>query len=217
MVTRARKCVKEARKALAFQAIASANARYTLGIVPVIVSLLRAVNVGGHAVIKMAELRALYESLRLEKVQTYVQSGNVIFETCETDLDRLATRIRTAIKRKFAVEPDVMLRSADAMRSIVARNPFSYRKGIESNKLHVQFLPGKLSAQANTQLKALQLTSEELIPSGREIYIYFSNGAGKSKLPWPKLQKICSMPGTGRNWNSVTKLLAMAESLESGN
>jgi uncharacterized protein (DUF1697 family) len=181
---------------------------------PVIVSLLRAVNVGGHAVIKMAELRALYESLRFERVQTYVQSGNVVFQTDEADLDTLARRIRAAIKKEFAVEPEAILRSVDAMRSIVARNPFARRKGIEPGKLHVQFLPGKLSAQANTQLKALTLKSEELIPSGQEIYIYFPNGAGKSKLPWPKLEKICGMPGTGRNWNSVTKLLALAESTQ---
>jgi uncharacterized protein (DUF1697 family) len=215
MVARAGKCVKEATESPEILTIMPANPRYTFEIVPVIVSLLRAVNVGGHAVIKMADLRSLYESLRFERVQTYVQSGNVVFQTGETDLDRLAGRIRTAIKKKFAVDPEVIVRTVNAMRGIVARNPFARRKGIEPNKLHVQFLPGRLSAQANAQLKALPLASEELVPSGHEIFIYFPDGAGKSKLPWPRLQKICGMPGTGRNWNSVTKLLAIAESIES--
>ncbi|HLZ14328.1 MAG TPA: DUF1697 domain-containing protein [Candidatus Acidoferrum sp.] len=206
---------QRSRRAPEILVFAARNPRYTCKIVPVVVSLLRAVNVGGHAVVKMAELRALYESLRFEKVQTYVQSGNVIFETGETDLGRIAARIRAAIKKKFAVEPDVIVRTVSAMRDIVARNPFARRKGIEPNKLHVQFLPGKLSAQASAELKALPLAPEELVPSGQEIFIYFPDGAGKSKLPWPKLQKICGMPGTGRNWNSVTKLLAIAEAVES--
>jgi len=64
-------------------------------------------------------------------------------------------------------------------------------------------------------LRELPLSSEELTPSGKELFIYFSNGMGKSKLPWGKLEKICTGRGTGRNWNSVTKLLAMAEALDS--
>jgi uncharacterized protein (DUF1697 family) len=217
MVTRAGKCVKEAREADEFAAEGSANARYTLGIMPVIVSLLRAVNVGGHASIKMADLRALYESLRFESVQSYVQSGNIVFQTNETNLDKLTDRIRRAIKKKFRIEPEVILRSTDAMRRVVACNPFAPRKGIEPNKLLVQFLPGKLTAQAIARLRALPLKAEELMPGSQEIYIYFANGIGQSKLPWPKLEKICGMPGTGRNWNSVTNLLAMAEAIESSN
>jgi len=182
---------------------------------PTIVSLLRAVNVGGHASIKMADLRSLYETLKLEDVQTYVQSGNVVFRTGEKDLPKLAKRIQTAIEKRFAVRPRVMLRTAEEMRGIVSRNPFGRRPGIEPGKLLVYFLEEELSANVCAQLRALPLTSEELIPSGKELFIYFSNGIGKSKLPWGKLEKICSAPGTGRNWNSVTKLLAMAETLGS--
>ncbi len=182
---------------------------------PAIVSLLRAVNVGGHASIKMADLRALYESLRFKDVQTYVQSGNVVFRTDEKDLPKLAKRIQTAIEKRFSVKPGVMLRTAEEMRDVVARNPFAKRRGIEPAKLLAYFLEDKLSAEASAQLRELPLSSEELTPSGKELFIYFSNGMGKSKLPWGKLEKICTRPGTGRNWNSVTKLLAMAEALDS--
>jgi len=182
---------------------------------PVVVSFLRAVNVGGHASIKMADLRALYESLKFKDVQTYIQSGNVVFRTDEKDLPKLSKRIQAGIEKRFGVKPGVMLRTSEEMRGIVARNPFAKRRGIEPGKLLVYFLEEELSANICAQLRALPLASEELIPSGKELFIYFSNGMGKSKLPWGRLEKICAVPGTGRNWNSVTKLRTMAEALDS--
>jgi uncharacterized protein (DUF1697 family) len=180
----------------------------------VIISLLRAVNVGGHSTIKMEELRALYASLKLKDAQSYVQSGNVVFRTDETDLAKLAKRIQAGIEKRFGAKPEVILRTTAEMRDVVARNPFAKRRGIEPGKLLVSFLSAKLEKATCEQLKALPLVSEEIIPSGGELYIYFSNGMGKSKLPWARVEKICAVPGTGRNWNSVTKLLAMAEALE---
>ena len=107
------------------------------------------------------------------------------------------------------------MRTAAQMRDVMARNPFAKRRNIEPAKLQCYFLANKLGAEACLQLKALPLHSEELIPCGSELFIYFPDGMGKSKLPWSRLEKICVTPGTGRNWNSVTKLLAMAEALES--
>lgn len=180
-----------------------------------IVSLLRAVNVGGHAVIKMADLRELYESLKFRDVQTYVQSGNVVFRTESADLSAVAAKIRTAIEKRFRVTPGVMLRTLDDMRRIVKKNPFAKRSTIEPAKLHVYFLRSVLSRPAIAQLKNLLLDPEELIPSESELFIYFPDGAGKSKLPWKAVEKICTAPGTARNWNTVTKLLEMAEQLDS--
>lgn len=182
---------------------------------PVVVSLLRAVNVGGHAVIKMADLRSLYESLKFKGVQTYVQSGNVVFHTDERDLSKLTKRIQDAIARKFGVTPGVILRTVAEMRDVVARNPFAKRMGIEPNKLHVSFLDTKLEPASCEQLRAILLTAEELIPSCKELFIYCSNGMGNSKIPWARVDRICGTRGTARNWNSVTKLLEMAEALES--
>lgn len=180
-----------------------------------IVSLLRAVNVGGHAVIKMAELKELYESLKFRDVQTYVQSGNVVFRAESADLGAVAAKIQTGIEKRFRVTPGVMLRTLNDMQRIVKKNPFAKRPGIEPAKLHVYFLNAVLGRSAIEQLKNLPLDPEELIPSGSELFIYFPDGAGKSKLPWRTVEKICTTPGTARNWNTVTKLLAMAEQLDS--
>jgi len=184
---------------------------------PVVISLLRAVNVGGTSIIKMAELRVLYESLEFKDVETYIQSGNVVFRTQEKDLAKLAKRIQAAIARRFGAKPQVILRTAHEMRKVVARNPFAKRRGIEPSKLLCLFLAEKLSAEACAELRALSLPSEELIPSGSELFIYFSNGIGKSNLSWSKLEKTSTGPGTGRNWNTVIKLLAMAEAIEAAN
>jgi uncharacterized protein (DUF1697 family) len=180
----------------------------------VIISMLRGVNVGGHNKIKMEALRALYESLRLRDAQTYVQSGNVIFRTDERDVSRLTKRIEDAIEKKFGFRPDVILRTAAEMREVIARNPFAKRRGIQPGKLLVSFLASDPGEEGREKIRQMKCDPEELRIEGREIYIYFPNGAGHSKLPWAGLGKMLKTAGTGRNWNSVTKMLEMAEKLE---
>src|SRR6266702_3219784 len=106
----------------------------------VVVSMLRGVNLPHHNRIKMAALRDLYKSLKLFNPQTSVQSGNVIFGTQERDLSALTKRLENGIERRFGFRPDVILRTASEMRSVVARNPFARRRDIEPNKVLVDFL-----------------------------------------------------------------------------
>jgi uncharacterized protein (DUF1697 family) len=181
-----------------------------------IVSMLRAVNVGGHNKIKMDALRSLYESLKLREPQSYVQSGNVVFKTDERDLVRLTKKIENGIERTFGFRPDVVLRTSSDLRDVVAKNPFAKRRDIEPGKLQVHFLAGDPGAEARANVLKLKTDPEELCIYGRELYIYFLNGMGKSKLSWAAVNKALKMPGTCRNWNTVTKLLEMAESLEAG-
>jgi uncharacterized protein (DUF1697 family) len=179
-----------------------------------IISMLRGVNVGGHNKIKMDALRALYESMKLREAQTYVQSGNVIFRTEERDIALLTKRIEDGIERKFGFRPGVILRTATEMREVIARNPFAKRHGIEPGKLLVTFLGSDPGAAAREKILQIKCDPEELRIEGREVYIYFPNGIGRSKLPWARLDKMRKTPGTGRNWNSVTKMMEMAEKLE---
>jgi len=180
----------------------------------VIISMLRGVNVGGHNKIKMDALRELYESLKLWDAQSYVQSGNVIFRSDERDISRLTKRIEEGIERKFGFRPDVILRTAAEMREGIARNPFAKRRGIEPNKLLVTFLASDPGEEAREKVRQMKCDPEELRIEGRELYIYFPNGMGRSKLSLARLEKTLKMSGTGRNWNSVTKILEMAEKLE---
>lgn len=181
---------------------------------PVIICMLRGVNVGGHNLIKMDALKALCVSLKLKDPQTYVQSGNVIFKTEEKDLAKLTKRIQDAIERKVGFRPEVILRSAAEFREVIAGNPFAKRSGIEPGKLLVNFLAADPGREARDKALAIKTDPEELHIIGREAYIYFPNGQGKSKLPWPAIERTLKTSGTGRNWNSVTKMLTIAENLE---
>jgi uncharacterized protein (DUF1697 family) len=180
----------------------------------VIISLLRGVNVAGHNMIKMDALLALYRSLKLRDPHTYLQSGNVVFKTDERDLVLVARRIESAIERSFHFRPDVILRNTAELRDVIARNPFATRRGIESSKLLVTFLAGDPAAEEREKVLKIKTDPEELSISGRELYIYYPAGMGRSKLSWMAVVKMLKTTGTGRNWNSVTRLLEIAERLE---
>jgi len=182
----------------------------------VMISMLRGVNVGGHNRISMDALRALYESLGMEDAQTYVQSGNVVFKTKEHDAVKLATKIQNGIQKKLACKPEVILRSVAELEDVTAKSPFAKRRDVEPSKLLVLFLAGKPSSEGREKVLAIKANPEQLHMRGREVYIYFPNGMGKTKLPWTRIEKILGTLGTGRNWNSVTKLLEIAHKLEAG-
>ncbi|HXZ20181.1 MAG TPA: DUF1697 domain-containing protein [Candidatus Acidoferrales bacterium] len=182
----------------------------------VIICLLRGVNVGGHNKCPMQELRALCESLKLENPQTYVQSGNVVFRTKETNLARLTERFRSAFEKKFGFRPEVMLRTAAEMKTAVARNPFGKQAADEPAKLALMFLAEKPGRGAEALLAKLPRGREEMRLDGRDLYIYFPEGMGRSKLPWPTLGEKLGTSGTARNWNTVTTLLEMAEQAVGG-
>jgi uncharacterized protein (DUF1697 family) len=181
---------------------------------PVLVSMLRGVNVGGHNKIGMAALRALYVSLKLEDPRTYVQSGNVIFRTKEKNSAALAKKIQNAVEREFGCCPEVILRTTEELRKAVAANPFAASRNLEPGKILVTFLAAEPGPEAHAALLKLKAHPEELHLKGRELYIYFPDGAGKSKLPWSSIAKLLKTTGTARNWNSVIKMLAIAEEME---
>lgn len=180
----------------------------------VVISMLRGVNVGGHNKLRMVELKALYESLGHGNVKSYVQSGNVIFSTHERDVEQLAAGIQSAIERRFGFRPDVIVRTAAELRDVVLKNPFATRQGIEPNKLLVTFLVRDPGQEARDKVLAIKIEPDELCMEPREYYIYFPIGMGQSKLPAAAITRAIKASGTGRNWNSVTKMLEIAESIE---
>jgi uncharacterized protein (DUF1697 family) len=180
----------------------------------VIISMLRGVNVGGYNKIKMDALRAHCESLGLRDAQTYVQSGNVIFRTVARDLVLLAKRIERGIERSFGFRPDVIVRTSSELRDVIARNPFATRRGIDPSKLLVTFLASDPGPEARDKILRIKADPEELRIDSRELYIYFPNGIARAILSPAVIEKTLKTPGTGRNWNTVRKLLEIAERLE---
>jgi len=180
---------------------------------PVLISLLRGVNLA-HRKVKMDDLRALYESLGFEAVQTYINSGNVLFRTAARDHVRLCKRIEDAIQGACGFRSNVILRTPSDLRGVIARNPFAARPGMDGSRLAIHFLAADPGAEARKQVLAIDAAPEELHIDGRELYIYYTNGMARPKLSLPALEKTLRTTGTSRNWNTVRKLLEMAEKLE---
>ncbi len=175
-----------------------------------IISLLRGINVGGHHVIKMDALRAMYASLKLRNPVSYVQSGNVVFETSERDLAKLAKRIEHAIEQTFSIRTDVILRTLPDWQDVIARNPFAAREAILPNRLIVMFMASWPAPEAEAKVASFQTEPDELYLDGRELFGYFPNGIGRSKAA-ASLGKHLTVPSTARNWTTVLKLLELAQ------
>ena len=181
---------------------------------PVVISMLRGINLMRNKRIKMDALCAIYKSARLEDPRSHVQSGNVIFRTKESNLASLGSKIQGAIERKAGFRCEVILRTPDELRRAIVNNPFCGRRNLDPSKLLVTFFGGNLNAEARAKILALEANPEELHLVGRELYIYFPKGIGQSKLPWSSLEKKIGIANTARNWNTVTKMLAIAEEME---
>jgi uncharacterized protein (DUF1697 family) len=180
---------------------------------PVMIALLRGINLAGRNRVKMDELRKLCELHKLHNVQTHIQSGNIVFRTEDKDVARLAKRLEEAIKRKFGFHADVVVRSLSELKQILARSPFASRNGLEPGKLIVTFLACDLAKEKCDRILGIKAGREEVKLGKRELYIYYPDGMGKSKLV-PALDRVLEKTGTARNWNTVTKLLEMAEAME---
>lgn len=181
---------------------------------PVVISLLRGVNLARNKRVKMDALRSLYESLGLQNPQTCVQSGNVVFRTKERDLARLSTKIENAIEQRFGFHADVILRKPADLKATIGQNPFAKRRRLEPSRLVVIFLAEAPGPEVREAILSIKAGPEELRLAVRELYIYFPDGFGRSKLP-VLLDKTLKKSGTARNWNTVTKLLEIAEGMES--
>jgi uncharacterized protein (DUF1697 family) len=180
----------------------------------VIISLLRGVNIGGHHKIKMDALRDLYKRLRLEDAQTYLQSGNVVFRMKGRDHAKLAKRIEDAIEENFGFRIDVVLRTSAELSDVISRSPFARRRGLDPRKLAVIFLKECPSAECLRAALKIETAPEELRIDGCEAHVYFPNGMGRPRMSWPKIERALKTSGTGRNWNTVTNLFEIAQTME---
>ncbi|HLI06055.1 MAG TPA: DUF1697 domain-containing protein [Ktedonobacteraceae bacterium] len=170
------------------------------------VSLFRGINVGGQRMVKMDELKALHETLGLRDVVTYIQSGNVVFRSDETDSARLAQRIEDAFAGRFGFRSDVILRSEAGLQEAIANNPFQHQPEKEGKWVLILFLASRLEPAALQNLHGAYTGPEESHLFGQELYIYYPSGMGRSKLTLPLIEKKLKTTGTGRNWNTVLQL-----------
>ena len=158
------------------------------------VCLLRGVNVGGNKMVKMEELRKKFEALGYTNVRTVLQSGNVIFDA-KTKPRGLETQLGVP----------VVIRTQAEIRKVIAANPFPSEAENDPARLLVVFLSASLPS--DEPLRKVALPHEKFVVKGKEIYIYFAQGAGRSKLAESLTEKKLGVIPTARNWNTVNKLV----------
>lgn len=176
----------------------------------VYVALLRGINVGGKAKLPMADLRRIAETIGLTDVQTYIQSGNLVFRTARRGGPAIAEELRSAIRADVGVDPAIILRTLAELRDAVAANPFAAR-GEDVAHLHAIFLDSPASSAALQALDPAHYAPEEFAANGRELYLFLPNGMGRSVLAADLSRRKPTTTGTARNWRTVTTVLAMAE------
>ncbi len=176
-----------------------------------VIFLLRGINIGGHHKIKMEALRGLCESLGMTEVQTYIQSGNVVCRAGKRSPDTLSRQLEDAIEKHSGFRPSVVARTAAELRAVIERNPFAGRSDVAPNHLGVSFLAADPGDAAREKVRAMDVAPEELHIAGREMYIHFPNGMGQSKLPSTAIGRALKTEGTVRNWNTVERLMQMAD------
>jgi uncharacterized protein (DUF1697 family) len=179
-----------------------------------VVAMLRGVNVGGHQKLSMEALRTLCSGVGLRDVQTYIQSGNVVFREDIGDHGVLARKLEDGIQGEFGFRPDVIVRTTSELRKVILHNPFAGRKEVAPNRLLVVFMASAPARQAREQILSMPCEPEEMHFNGRELYVYYPHGMARPKIPMARIEKLLNTTSTGRNWNTVNKLLAMAEKLE---
>ena len=174
------------------------------------ISLLRGINVGGHKRIKMEDLRKLYESLGFKKVQSYIQSGNVLFQTPESDQKKLITTIEQKIEKAYGYHVTIIIKTAEEIQAALKKVPF---KNIDESKLLIAFLGEKPSKPDMTPIENVMIQDEQAELIGDVLYLYFPQGSARSKLSNNLIEKKLDVSSTTRNWRSTNKLLSMAQKM----
>ncbi len=174
------------------------------------IALLRGINVGGHKVIKMADLKRVFESIGLKQVKTYIQSGNIVFES-EEGINFLKDRIQSEIKKEFDFDVPVMLRTHDEFINIIKQCPYEVHSLLEGESVHIAFLANVLSEEESSQLLTFKSELEDCYIDEKVVYLFFKNSIRNSKL-MNQFQKLHT-PATVRNWRTVNKLKAIVESM----
>lgn len=173
------------------------------------IALFRGINVGGNSKLPMAELVAILEGVGAQDVKTYIQSGNAVFRSAETDTVELANRIGVAVEKRNGFAPKVLILTPEELDRAMDENPFPVTEG-DGSTLHLGFLAAEPENVSFEKLASLKTESEHYCLTPKVFYLYAPDGVGKSRLA-AGAEKIIGVNMTDRNWNTVCKLKEMIE------
>lgn len=176
---------------------------------PAFVALLRGINVSGHNGVPMAELRSLCVGLGWGDVQTYIQSGNVVFRA-DGAAAALEEELERAIERRFGFPVPVMVRAAADWPGYVEGNPYPEASGAEPNRVMLALSKAPPKEGAVEGLRERAADGERIARVGDALWIHYAGGSGKSKLTPALLDRLVGSPVTTRNWRTVLRLGELA-------
>lgn len=171
------------------------------------IAILRGINVGGHRKILMADLKVLFEKLKCKNVRTYIQSGNVVFESSEKGLPQ---KITTAIKTAYNFDVPVIIRTAEEFEHVATSNPFLKDKSINIERLHLTFLSDIPTKEALENFYQKDISPDQIEIDGKDIFGCVLARFSDSKLTNNLFEKTLKVSATTRNWKTVSKLLEIA-------
>jgi uncharacterized protein (DUF1697 family) len=170
------------------------------------IALLRAINVAGKNTVSMAGLRDLFAGLGFTNVQTLLQSGNVVFESEDESDAELERLLENETETRLGLRTDYLVRSAAEWQDIIAANPFPEKAKRDPGHLLLVALKKRPEAGDVEALRVAISGPERIAAAGRELYVVYPEGVGRSKLTNVLIEKKLGSRGTGRNWNTVLKL-----------
>jgi uncharacterized protein (DUF1697 family) len=176
---------------------------------PHYVALLRSVNVAGHGRLAMADVVQSFVKLGHTDVSTYIQTGNILFRSPSKSTSKVVAGIEEQLEQDFGSSPAVILRTVPELMQVLATSPFP-KQGADPARHHVTFLAEAPSTEKLSAFSAPASGRDELVLIGQEVYVHTPDGYGNSKLSGAMLERRLGVVSTTRNWNTVTKLCALA-------
>ena len=177
------------------------------------IALLRGVNVGGNQKLPNATFKATCENAGFESLRIHLQSGNAVFRSRRGSADRVAVALRNELQKAASLDVAVLVRTAEELHEIIEHNPFADAAKADPGRLLVVFLAAPANAAAKAALEKERAGDESIVFSGRELYAYLPDGAGRSKLAQAFTPRKLGTECTARNWNTVSRLDAIAREL----
>jgi len=168
--------------------------------------LLRGINVSGQKKIRMQELREICESIGLDNVSSYLQSGNLVFDSSDAEAQSVASSIELGIREHFGFNVPTIIRSKEEFAEVVAINPMVGKDGIDESKLAVVFLSKRPSPADLGRTEAEHSGQDRFAIAGRHIYLHCPGGFGRTKLSNHLFESRLGVTATTRNWRTVNAL-----------
>jgi uncharacterized protein (DUF1697 family) len=178
------------------------------------VALLRAVNVGGHNTVAMSQLRHWLETMGMGRPHTVLQSGNAIFDTALRSSARLESTLESRARRDLGLATTFIIRTADEWEDLHGRNPFPQEAVDDPGHLVVVCLKASPSSRQVAALRSATTGRETMASHGRDLYVAYRDGIGRSRLTTTLIERTLGTPATGRNWKTVLRIRQVLQAFQ---